>query len=79
MTCFIADHNKQELWSKSAKGIDKVIRMPINQGIAGFVATNKEILNISNAYDDDRFNKHFDKLNNYKTVTILATPIIRNG
>ena len=29
-TCFIVDNVKNELWSKSAKGINKVIRFPIN-------------------------------------------------
>ena len=78
VTCFIADHSKQELWSKAAKGMNKIIRMPINQGIAGSVATTKECINIVNAYEDARFNKQFDILNNYKTSTILAGPILKN-
>jgi dual 3',5'-cyclic-AMP and -GMP phosphodiesterase 11 len=42
----------------------------------GFVANSGEILNIVNAYSDDRFNKDIDKQTNYKTNTILCVPII---
>ncbi|KAL4507068.1 hypothetical protein ABPG72_001861 [Tetrahymena utriculariae] len=75
-TVYVVDEKKNELWSKMAKGTKNVIRMPINQGIAGFVATTKQTLNILNAYADERFNKDFDKKMNYKSRTILCVPII---
>ncbi len=56
-----------------------VIRFPMNKGVAGYVATKKEIVNISDAYLDDRFNKEFDFKTNYRTRTILAIPILDNG
>lgn len=43
--------------------------------MVGFVFTKGEILNIINAYNDSRFNKESDKINNYKTNTVLAVPI----
>lgn len=55
-TCFIVDNQKNELWSKVAKGASNTIRMPMNKGIAGHVATSRELLNIQNAYLDQRFN-----------------------
>jgi len=42
---------------------------------SGYVATNSELVNISDAYSDDRFNKEIDKKLNYKTNTILACPV----
>ena len=33
------------------------IRIPINKGIAGYVATEGKAVNIPDAYDDERFNK----------------------
>ncbi len=34
-TVFVADESKNELWSKVAKGTNKVLRFPMNKGIAG--------------------------------------------
>lgn len=59
--------------------MDTVIRIPMNKGIVGHVATYKDIINIRNAYSDHRFNKEIDRLNNYKTKTILAAPIMDEG
>ena len=35
--------------------------MPIDSGIAGHVVQNKQVLNILNAYADERFNQDFDR------------------
>lgn len=64
-----------ELWSKVAKGSEMTIRIPINSGIIGHVVTNNATENIEDAYKDNRFNKEIDKMNNYKTKTILCVPI----
>lgn len=45
VTLFLVDKEKQELWSSIANGVTE-IRIPINKGIAGFVATSGNILNI---------------------------------
>ena len=50
--------------------------MPIDKGVAGFVACKKEVVNIPNAYADDRFNRESDIENHFKTSTILAAPIL---
>ncbi|KAJ3021121.1 UNVERIFIED_CONTAM: hypothetical protein HDU68_009796 [Siphonaria sp. JEL0065] len=44
---FMVDHKKKELWSSVAEGAGE-IRIPMNKGIAGYVATSGEILNIPN-------------------------------
>jgi adenylate cyclase len=36
---------------------DVDIRVPLNKGIAGFVAQTGEIVNISDCYEDDRFDR----------------------
>ena len=52
-----------------------MIRIPSDKGIAGHVATSGQTLRIDEAYADPRFNKEVDKLNNYRTKTILCVPI----
>jgi hypothetical protein len=34
-TVFLYDINKEQLWSKAAKGSDEIIRVPSNKGIVG--------------------------------------------
>lgn len=44
-------------------------------GIAGFVASSGESLNIVDAYKDDRFSSVLDRQSNYQTRTILCIPV----
>ncbi|XP_071540575.1 probable 3',5'-cyclic phosphodiesterase pde-5 isoform X3 [Panulirus ornatus] len=57
----------------------KEIRFPIGTGIAGIVAQNGEVLNISDAYADPRFNRTVDQLTGYVTKSILCMPIFIRG
>ncbi|CAD8045055.1 unnamed protein product [Paramecium primaurelia] len=75
-SCFIVDQTKKELWTRVAKGTSTTIRLQIGQGLAGFVAQNHTILNIEDAYRDQRFNTQQDAKNNYKTKTLLVSPIL---
>ncbi|ESP03832.1 hypothetical protein LOTGIDRAFT_156431 [Lottia gigantea] len=51
-------------------------RFPINIGITGLVARTGEILNIPDAYNDDRFDPSVDEDTNFRTQSILCMPII---
>lgn len=55
------------------------IRFPIGTGIAGQVALTGDILNITDAYSDPRFNRKVDAITGYKTETILCMPIYIHG
>ena len=56
-----------------------MIRLPVGEGVAGCVALERKIINIRNAYTDNRFNNENDKKLNYKTKTILACPIMEGS
>ncbi|HNR66485.1 MAG TPA: HD domain-containing phosphohydrolase [bacterium] len=73
-TVFVLNRETGELWSRVAHG-EKEIRFPSHLGIAGFVATSGEVLNIPDAYADERFNPNIDKKTGYVTRTILAVPM----
>lgn len=77
-TLFLVDVEKKELISRFQGGLDKSIRLPINKGIAGHTATTGEIVNITDAYQDSRFNQDVDKATGFKTRTILTVPIYNN-
>jgi HD-GYP domain-containing protein (c-di-GMP phosphodiesterase class II) len=74
-TLFILDRDKKELWSRVAQGTQAEIRIPQHSGIAGAVAMSGEVINIPNAYQDPRFNRTFDDLNHFRTVSILCVPM----
>ncbi|HEY9656843.1 MAG TPA: adenylate/guanylate cyclase domain-containing protein, partial [Allocoleopsis sp.] len=86
-TIFLLDEDKDELWSILAKdepGRDNLeLRMPTNRGIAGEVATTKQVVNIPyDFYSDPRSKtaKELDKKNHYRTYTMLTLPLLgENG
>lgn len=73
---FIVDNDKRELWTKVALGVgEKVLRIPIGQGVAGFVARTGSAVNIRDAYRDTRFTQDFDRITGYQTKSVLAVPL----
>lgn len=73
---FLIEAEKNELWTKVALGVgEKVLRIPIGQGIAGFVAKTGSAVNIRDAYRDTRFTQDFDRITGYQTKTLLAVPL----
>ena len=73
---FKQDLLRGELWTQAAKGLSNIIRIPMDMGIAGYVATHRRDVNIREAYSDDRFNQANDIRSGYRTKSILAMPIL---
>ncbi len=74
---FLVDEARGELYSRIAQKSEiKEIRFPMKMGLAGHVATAREILNIPDAYDDPRFNRAFDKQTGYRTKSVLCIPLV---
>jgi len=57
-----------------AKGVDS-IKIPLGEGIAGECAQKGNVINVKDAYKDNRFDQKYDKQNNFKTNTILAASV----
>jgi adenylate cyclase len=77
-TIFLVDEEKEQLWSKIAQGESEEtleIRVPLNTGIAGYVAASGECLNIPDAYSHPLFNQEIDRQTGYRTRNILCMPI----
>ncbi|CAH0777386.1 unnamed protein product [Bemisia tabaci] len=51
------------------------IRIPFGVGVAGSAALCKQVVNISHAYEDPRFNPEIDQRTGYKTSLLLCVPI----
>jgi adenylate cyclase len=81
-TLFMLSRETGELWSRvdSADHTQKLeIRIPSNRGIAGFVASTGQVLNIADAYSDPRFDSSTDTRTGYQTRTILCMPVFNSG
>jgi signal transduction histidine kinase len=75
-TVFIVDRDRGELWSRVAEGLDRQeIRIPLQIGVAGVVATSGAPVRINDAYADPRFHAGVDKRTGYQTRSILCAPM----
>ncbi len=74
-TIFLLDTERMELWSRVALGTDEVLRFDARLGLAGDVLLNRRIVNIEDAYLDDRFNPAIDAQLGYRTRSVLAVPL----
>ncbi|MDG2615679.1 GAF domain-containing protein [Thermoleptolyngbya sichuanensis XZ-Cy5] len=81
-TLFLLDRDRHELWSKVPTADRKQlleIRIPMNRGIVGFVASTGQVVNVENAYEDPRFDPTTDRQTGYKTRTILSMPVFNSA
>ncbi|XP_014663582.1 PREDICTED: LOW QUALITY PROTEIN: probable 3',5'-cyclic phosphodiesterase pde-5, partial [Priapulus caudatus] len=87
---FLVDNRTNELYARifdigNGVGADalttdqKEIRFPLDKGVAGYVASTGNTLNIKDAYQDDRFNRDVDTQTGYRTKTLLCMPIYIRG
>lgn len=78
-TVFTYDPQTSELVIHVAHGIGgagQEIRIPANRGIAGAAAESRAIVNIPDAYADERFDRSVDQRTGYRTRSILAVPLM---
>jgi signal transduction histidine kinase/uncharacterized protein YigA (DUF484 family) len=79
----LRDDNNQEVWfaAASGEGSEAVIgiRMPLGQGIAGWVADKGEAIIVPDVYADQRFNAKVDKQSGFTTTSILCVPLETKG
>ncbi|MFB2938447.1 GAF domain-containing protein [Aerosakkonemataceae cyanobacterium BLCC-F154] len=81
-TLFLLLKDTNELWTKVAAADGKTmfeIRIPANKGIAGYVASTGQPLNIPDAYKDPRFDPTTDQRTGYRTRNILCLPVYNSA
>ncbi|WP_156678068.1 adenylate/guanylate cyclase domain-containing protein [Sphingomonas profundi] len=70
------DERTDELWSLVAEGLTtREIRIRSDQGLAGHAFTHGEIVNVADAYNDQRFSRTVDTSTDYHTRSILTMPV----
>ncbi len=63
------------------EGADKLkgVRLPIDEGVVGWVASKAEPLRIIDAHEDDRWCKKMDDMTKFQTRSILCAPMFSRG
>ncbi|MEN3014091.1 MAG: HD domain-containing phosphohydrolase [Endomicrobiia bacterium] len=76
-TIFLLNKTTNSLWTLVAEELElKEFSLPVGVGIAGYVASTGEIVNIKeDAYNDKRFSPIVDQKTGFRTKTILCAPI----
>jgi signal transduction histidine kinase len=76
-TLYLVTEDGRQLWSKVIQGGERVeIKLDVGEGVAGWVAQTREIVNIPEAYADQRFQPAWDVKSGYRTRSILSVPMI---
>jgi Nif-specific regulatory protein len=73
---FLLDRERRELWSKVALGSDEVLRFDARLGVAGEVALTGQTINVEDASQDSRFYNGIDTHTGYRTLNLLAVPLM---
>jgi signal transduction histidine kinase/putative methionine-R-sulfoxide reductase with GAF domain len=73
---FLLDTSGRELVSQVLVGHQvRAIRTRVGRGVEGHVASTGETIRVSNAYEDPRFEPHWDLMTGFKTTSMLAAPL----
>ena len=79
-TIFIYDRKKNELWNLVSTNLEvKEFRLPIDRGIAGYVASSGKSLMVNSVRNCPLFDDSWDKKTGYETKSILAVPMLARG
>jgi len=73
-TLFLYDSEHKELYTRIAEGVEE-FRISVNVGFAGLAARDLKVVNIPDAYADERFNQEVDAQTGYRTRSILSCPL----
>lgn len=75
-TLYLLTDDGKSLWSRMAQGDGHIeIQLKVGEGLAGWVVSSGELVNIPDAYTDDRFQPAIDQQTGYRTQSILCLPM----
>lgn len=79
----LRDNETDEIWFAAASGEGSPVvvglRMPLGQGVAGWVAEQGEPVIIADVYTDSRFYSEVDRHSGFSTESILCVPLQTKG
>ena len=76
-TLFMVDGRRRVMYTIVADGAAPII-IPCDKGLAGAAFRTRSLVNIADAYEDDRFNPEVDLKSGYRTKSVLCFPILNS-
>ena len=74
---FAIDQDAREIWTFVPGGESEgELRISASAAVAGYAGINGEVVNISDAYGDQRFNPEFDRQSGFRTRNVLCVPVV---
>ncbi len=74
-TLYLIHPTTGKLHGTIAQGTNFDLVLEPGEGIAGWVAEHGELLNVANAYEDERFECRFDSQHEFRTESVLCMPL----
>ncbi len=80
-TLYLYDEERRELWTKSTVdevgANDVIIRVPLDRNaLACASARERKLLNIRDAYADERFDRSWDQKHGFRSRQIVCLPVV---
>lgn len=76
-TLYLHDEQRGELYTRTVTELEIAeIRHPIDRGVAGWVATHRQVSHVPDPPADPRWDSSVDRRTGFHTVNILAAPVI---
>ena len=73
---FIVPWERVALWTKFAQGIgEEGIHLELKMGLIGVCVLTRKLINVSNVYEDPRFNADIDEMSGLRTESALCVPL----
>src|SRR5690606_20990294 len=79
-TVWLADHQRNELWTKVAHGVDE-LRIPMGDGLVGYAVARNEAVFIDDAYTNEEYRAVLergalvtDRRTGYRTKALMVIP-----
>ena len=74
---FLINEEHNFLWTSVAHG-SGTITVPLGVGVVGAVAETGKVINIEDAYEDERFDQSVDQRTGYRTRAMLSLPLLKH-
>ena len=77
-TFFLYDKSKKDLYAKlkHSDGQLREFRIGTESGIVGYVFQSRDIVQVSDAYEDARFDRTADTQTGFRTKNLMAVPVV---
>ncbi|CAN0060374.1 unnamed protein product, partial [Phaeothamnion confervicola] len=72
---FFVDEVMNELWAAKSTDLFEGVKIPLGQGLCGYAAASGQVVNVTDCYNDPRFDRTWDLQTGFRTRSVLCVPI----